>query len=60
MQIGNWQATEELNGVMRQARELGLERNLLEIEAYGFTVVTPEKISAEHLPQRLLLSLIHI
>jgi hypothetical protein len=54
MEIGDWQATAELNTVMRQARELGLERNLLELEAFGFTVVEPEKVSATQLPERLL------
>jgi Phytanoyl-CoA dioxygenase (PhyH) len=54
MDIGNWQATAELNETMRQARALGLERNLLELEAYGFTVVEPETIRSDRLPQRLL------
>jgi hypothetical protein len=54
MEIGDWSATAELNGVLRQARALGLESNLLELEAYGFTVVEPEKLDAGDLPERLL------
>lgn len=43
MEIGEWRSTEGLNEVMRQARELDIERNLLELEAFGFTVVEPYK-----------------
>jgi len=54
MEIGDWPATAELNGVLRRARQLGLESNLLELEAYGFTVIEPEKLDAGDLPERLL------
>ncbi len=53
MEIGDWQATAELNTVVRQARELGLERNLFELEAFGFTVVPPETLDAGDLPGRM-------
>ena len=43
MDIGNWKATPGLNDVMREARALGLERHLLELDTYGFTVVEPYK-----------------
>jgi Phytanoyl-CoA dioxygenase (PhyH) len=45
MEIGNWKATRGLNEIMREARELGLERNLLELDTYGFTVVEPYKVA---------------
>jgi len=41
MEIGDWKATQGLNETFRKARELGLESNLLELEAFGFTVVPP-------------------
>src|SRR5262245_40505412 len=41
MEIGNWKASQGLNEVMREARALGLERNLLELDTYGFTVLEP-------------------
>jgi ectoine hydroxylase-related dioxygenase (phytanoyl-CoA dioxygenase family) len=53
MEIGDWQTTAELNQVMRQARELGIERNLLELEAFGFTVVPPDVLGAGDLPKRM-------
>ncbi len=53
MEIGDWQATTELNAVVKQARELGLERNLFELEAFGFTVVPPETLDAGDLPGRM-------
>src|SRR5262245_35565685 len=43
MDIGSWKATPGLNEVMREARALGLERHLLELDTYGFTVVEPYK-----------------
>jgi ectoine hydroxylase-related dioxygenase (phytanoyl-CoA dioxygenase family) len=39
MEIGNWSATPDLNEIYRDIRELGLESNLAELEAFGFTVV---------------------
>jgi hypothetical protein len=39
MQIGDWAATRDLNRIYRDIRELGLEANLAELEAFGFTVI---------------------
>jgi ectoine hydroxylase-related dioxygenase (phytanoyl-CoA dioxygenase family) len=43
---GEWPSTRDLNGIYREIRELGLESNLAELEAFGFTVIenalTPE------------------
>ena len=39
MEIGDWGATRELNEIYRQVRDLGLETNLAELEAFGFTVI---------------------
>ena len=39
MDIGDWVATEDLNGLYRDIRALGLESNLAELEAFGFTVI---------------------
>lgn len=41
MQIGNWKSTPELGPLYRQIRELGLERNIAELDAFGFTVLEP-------------------
>ena len=38
-QDGEWSATPELNRIYREIRELGLESNLAELEAFGFTVI---------------------
>ena len=43
MEIGDWKASRGLNEIMREARSLGIERNLLELDTYGFTVVEPYK-----------------
>jgi hypothetical protein len=39
MDIGDWTATPDLNDIYRDIRALGLETNLAELEAYGFTVI---------------------
>ncbi|HEV2370373.1 MAG TPA: phytanoyl-CoA dioxygenase family protein [Acidimicrobiales bacterium] len=39
MEIGDWRGTRDLNAVYREIRELGLEANLAELEAFGFTVI---------------------
>lgn len=39
MDIGSWSATPDLNDIYRDIRELGLESNLAELEAFGFTVI---------------------
>ena len=36
---GEWSATPELNKIYREIRSLGLETNLAELEAFGFTVI---------------------
>jgi len=54
MDIGEWKATPELNDVYRRARQLGLETNLAELEAYGFTIVEPEQAAPGAFSRRLL------
>src|SRR5579864_3329607 len=39
MEIGDWAATRDLNRIYRDIRDLGLETNLAELEAFGFTVI---------------------
>lgn len=39
MEIGEWSATPDLNGIFNEIRGLGLETNLAELEAFGFTVI---------------------
>jgi hypothetical protein len=45
MKIGDWPTTPELAGIYRQARALGLESNLAELEAFGFTIVEPDRLA---------------
>ncbi|HZU73959.1 MAG TPA: phytanoyl-CoA dioxygenase family protein [Acidimicrobiales bacterium] len=50
MEIGNWRATKELNESFADIERLGLERNALELEAFGFTVIenaiSPDTVEA--------------
>ena len=54
MDIGDWQASKELNKVFADVRELDLVSNIAELEAYGFTVVEPHKVKSEALFDRML------
>ena len=51
MDIGDWQATRDLNALYRELRENGLETNVAELDAFGFTVI-PNALSDE-LTERL-------
>lgn len=48
MEIGEWKATGDLNRIYGEIRSLGLETNLAELEAFGFTIIedalTPDQV----------------
>src|SRR5262245_13763880 len=55
MDIGNWRSVAGMDQTYREARELGIETNLAELEAFGFTVVPPSKNAAsKDFPKRLM------
>ncbi|MGH7009560.1 MAG: hypothetical protein ACREEX_01860, partial [Caulobacteraceae bacterium] len=60
MQIGDWKSAAELTRIYRRARDLGLETNLAELEAFGFTIVEPEKAAPPGFAQRMLDALLAI
>lgn len=39
MEIGDWRGTRDLNDLYRTIRDLGLETNIAELDAFGFTVI---------------------
>lgn len=58
MEIGDWQSVAGMAQTYRQARELGIETNIAELEAFGFTVIPPEKTGAtKDFAKRLLAKL---
>ena len=50
MKIGDWSATRSLSGLYREIRELGLETNLAELEAFGFTIIE-DALDADLMPR---------
>lgn len=46
MEIADWRSVAGLGEIYRRARELDLEPNIAELEAFGFTVIEPEKTGA--------------
>ena len=51
MEIGDWKATRGLNEAYRAIRTIGLETNLAELDAFGFTVI--EGAASAELVERL-------
>ncbi|MCH7811393.1 MAG: phytanoyl-CoA dioxygenase family protein [Chloroflexi bacterium] len=39
MEIGKWEVSKEFNEIYQEARDWGLESNIAELDAYGFTVI---------------------
>jgi ectoine hydroxylase-related dioxygenase (phytanoyl-CoA dioxygenase family) len=54
MRIGNWKNANPTAEHYGTLRELGLEPNVAELDAFGFTVVPPEKAGTPHLASQLL------
>ena len=46
MKFGEFESTENANSIYKRIQELGLEQNILDLETYGFTVISPEKVAA--------------
>lgn len=43
MEINDWKSVAGMGVVYRKARDMGLEPNIAELEAFGFTVIPPEQ-----------------
>ena len=52
MNIENWESAGSLPLLYKELQQLGLETNIAELEAFGYTVVPPEKVGPDnyHLP----------
>lgn len=46
MKIEDWKSMAGMGKTYRQARELGIETNIAELEAFGFTVIDPDRTGA--------------
>jgi ectoine hydroxylase-related dioxygenase (phytanoyl-CoA dioxygenase family) len=60
MEIGKWPTAGYLNDLYPELRQLGLESNLAELAAFGFTVLPPEKVGPASLTHRLLETVLRI
>ena len=45
MEIEDWKSTGSVAPLLRELRQIGLETNIVELEAFGFTVVPPDKVA---------------
>ncbi len=53
MKLENWESTADLNGIYADIRANGLEQNLAELDAFGFTVVPPQAVAPAAFHTRL-------
>ncbi len=44
VEVGNWKSAGSVAPLYSELRQLGLETNVAELDAFGFTVVPPEKV----------------
>jgi len=49
MKILDWETSESMPMLYRELQQLGLETNIAELDAFGFTVVPPEKVGPPEL-----------
>jgi hypothetical protein len=47
MEIENWDCAGALPHLYRELQQLGLETNIAELEAFGYTIIPPEKIGPD-------------
>jgi ectoine hydroxylase-related dioxygenase (phytanoyl-CoA dioxygenase family) len=53
MDIGQWDTTSDLNDIYQDVVKYGLVENIAELEAFGFTVVPPERVAPPEFHERL-------
>jgi ectoine hydroxylase-related dioxygenase (phytanoyl-CoA dioxygenase family) len=53
MKLGEWESTKDLNSIYADARKYGLEQCIAEHDAFGFTVIPPEKAAPAGFADRL-------
>src|SRR5215469_16809037 len=53
MELGDWETSKDVNAIYAEVRRLGLEHCIAEHDAFGFTVIPPEKVATPELNQRL-------
>ena len=60
MQFGEFENTKEFNATFKRIGELGLERNIFELDSYGFTVVPPDKVAERDFFERIRATVLRI
>lgn len=53
MELGDWDTSKDVNEIYADVRRLGLEHCIAEHDAFGFTVIPPDKVAPPEFNQRL-------
>jgi len=60
VQIADWETTPDLNEIWRDVLKHDLTENVAELEAFGFTIVPPEKVAPPEFSQRIQQALLDV
>jgi ectoine hydroxylase-related dioxygenase (phytanoyl-CoA dioxygenase family) len=60
VEIGNWPTAGYMTELYPELRALGVEVNLAELEAFGFTVLSPQQVNVPGLHQRVLQAVLDV
>jgi ectoine hydroxylase-related dioxygenase (phytanoyl-CoA dioxygenase family) len=60
VRIGDWETTSDLAEIFRDAQKHDLVENLAELEAFGFTVVPPDKVGPPERRERITAALLDV
>ena len=60
MEIDDWEASQGLNELYREIRRLDLEKNVAELDSFGFTIVEPDRVAPPEFVDRLLGTILKI
>jgi hypothetical protein len=60
LELDNWESTADLNPIYADIRRLDLERCVAELDAFGFTVIAPDRVAKPAFHDRLLKAILTV
>ncbi len=60
MKIEDWESASSMPMLYRKLQQLGLESNIAKLEAFGFTIVPPEKVAPPEFHEAVQKALVRV
>src|SRR5690349_14755882 len=60
MKLDDWESSADVNDIYAEIRKLGLESNVSELDAFGFTVIPPELVAPREFHDELRAALLEV